>query len=61
MGKVEGINTISEDNAQTAHNEENSGETLSDPCKKLVSLIVRIVVNATLRECYEEGDKISEI
>jgi hypothetical protein len=40
-------------------NEANSSEIISEQGKRLVSLIVRIIVNATIRECYEEGDQVS--
>ena len=40
---------------------EIAEENLSEKGKKFVSLIVKIIVNATIKECYEKGDKVSEI
>jgi hypothetical protein len=40
--------------------EERLSDNLSEDGKKLVLLVIKIIVNKTLRECYEEkGDKIS--
>ncbi len=47
-----------QDNVKDIENESNTINNLSDAGSKLVTLIVKIVVNTTIRACYEEGDKI---
>ncbi|SFA56437.1 hypothetical protein SAMN04488511_1163 [Pedobacter suwonensis] len=48
-------------NAEITANEANKRQSLSESGKKLVSLIVKIIINATLKECHEESDKIPEV
>ncbi len=52
-------NSVEEKVVPNEKNCPNNDETISESGKKLVSLIVKIIVNATLRECYEKGDKVS--
>lgn len=54
-------NTNPENSAKSAEKTAESSEILSDKGKALVSLIVRIIVNATIKECYEESDQVSEV
>jgi len=61
MEEVKDFEKTSETQSQTAINDPDSSDSLSENGRKLVNLIVKIIVNATLRECYEEGNKISEI
>lgn len=57
---------VKNENAQTpigqgiqCHSESDS---IPENGRKLVSLIVKIIVNTTLRECYEKkGNTVSEI
>ena len=42
-------------------NQQDNQEKLSDKAKSLVSLIVRILVNATLKECNEKGNKVPSV
>jgi len=42
-------------------NDRKSESKISVPEQKLISLVVKIIVNATIKECYEESNKISEV
>jgi len=53
----ENENTFSNEKAGS----QNKTIGLSENAKKLVSLIVKIIVNATIRECDEESNKISKV
>lgn len=45
----------------TSDDSQRKAGGLSDNGKKLISLIVKIIVNATLRECDEKSNKVSEV
>lgn len=47
------------DGANEMVNVSQCAEMSTAPAKDLLNLIVKILINATLKECYEEGDKIS--
>lgn len=61
MEKREYIETKVAEHNELSENERNSNQILSDKAQKFVSLIVKIIVNATIRKCNEKGDKISEV
>lgn len=53
--EFEDLKPDSNDEISNAASEQNSGGTE----QTLIRLIVKIIVNATIKECYEEGNKIS--
>jgi hypothetical protein len=61
---MENNQVISVDSVNNSQIQQGNKEKLSDKAKALVSLIVRILVNATLKECEgcdEKGNKISSV
>lgn len=61
---MENKQAINPDLVKNTVNQQDNEEKLSDKAKTLVSLIVRILVNATLKECEgcnEKGNKISSV
>lgn len=61
MEKSEHSENSNLNNRQLSENEPNKSQILSDKAQKIVSLIVKIIVNATIRKCNEKSDKISEV
>ena len=61
---MENNRVISVDSVKNSQIQQSNKKELSDTAKAVVSLIVGILVNATLKECAdcnEKGNKISSV
>lgn len=61
MERIEGADSADNIVESPGRGEVENSNQLTQSGRKLISLIVKVIVNAVVRECNEKSDKISEI